>query len=300
MPKVRYATKKFRKGSIGLIKQANAIIEEYAKQGFSLTLRQLYYQFVARGLLANKQTEYKRLGDVINDARIAGLIDWLAIVDRTRHIRGLSHWDKPADIIRGAANQFRVDRWKNQQYRPEIWIEKDALVGVIEGVCNEFDIPYFSCRGYTSQSEMWVASQRLIEHTHGGQTPIIFHFGDHDPSGIDMTRDITDRLNMFMGGIELKRLALNMNQVEEHQPPPNPAKITDTRAKAYIREFGEESWELDALNPTDLASLIREEIESLIDERAWEESDTEQNDGRKTLASISDNYGHVVKFLRGV
>jgi hypothetical protein len=300
MPKVAYAKKKFRRNSLALIKQANEIIAEYSKLGFSLTLRQLYYQFVARGLLANKQTEYKRLGDVINDARVAGLIDWLAIVDRTRYVRSLSHWEKPGDIIRGAANQFRVDRWKNQQYRPEIWIEKDALVGVIEGICNEFDVPYFSCRGYTSQSEMWVAAQRLLEYSRGGQTPIIFHFGDHDPSGIDMTRDITDRLNMFMGGMEVKRLALNMNQVEEHQPPPNPAKLTDTRAKAYIREFGDESWELDALNPTDLADLIRSEIDSLVDDDLWEDTQKEQDYGRKTLDSISRNYNRVVQFLQGV
>lgn len=299
MPKIAYVEKKFRGSSLELINKANAIIEEYAKQGFSLTLRQLYYQFVARDYIKNKQTEYKRLGDVINDARLAGYIDWLAIVDRTRYLRELSHWNKPADIVRGAADQFRVDRWSNQPYRPEIWIEKDALIGVIEGICNEFDVPYFSCRGYTSQSEMWVAAERLRKHAlYHNQTPVIFHFGDHDPSGIDMTRDITDRLNLFMdGGMEVKRLALNMDQVEEHKPPPNFAKITDTRAKAYIAEFGTESWELDALSPTDLADLIRGEIESLIDDDKWAQTNRRQIKGRETLSEIATNYESVVKFL---
>jgi hypothetical protein len=300
MPKIEYVPTKFKKNSLAMVKQANAIIEEYAQQGFSLTLRQIYYQFVARGLLANKQSEYKRLGEVINNARLAGLIDWLAIVDRTRYLRELSHWNTPGAIIRAAADSFKLDRWANQEYRPEIWIEKDALVGIIEGICNEFDVPYFSCRGYTSQSEMWVAAQRLRKHTSKGQTPLIFHFGDHDPSGIDMTRDITDRMNMFTGGIELKRLALNMDQVEEHQPPPNPAKLTDTRATAYIKEFGNESWELDALNPTDLAALIRNEIESLIDYDKWQETEESETKSRDTLNDISENYNRVVEFLKSV
>jgi hypothetical protein len=298
MPKIAYVKKKFRGSSLELIKKANAIIAEYAAQGFSLTLRQLYYQFVARDYIQNKQTEYKRLGDVINDARLAGMIDWLAIVDRTRYLRELSHWNRPADIVRACGDQFRVDRWSNQSYRPEIWIEKDALVGVIERVCNEFDVPYFSCRGYTSQSEMWVAAERLKMHALvNNQTPVIFHFGDHDPSGIDMTRDITDRLNMFMGGIELKRLALNMDQVQEYKPPPNFAKITDSRANAYIAEFGTESWELDALSPTALADLIRGEIESLIDDDKWATTERRQMKGRETLSEIATNYESVVRFL---
>lgn len=298
MPKIAYATKKFRRSSLDMIAKANAIIAEYARQGFSLTLRQLYYQFVARDFIKNEQSEYKRLGDVINDARLAGLIDWLAIVDRTRYLRELSHWGKPSDIIRGAAAQFRVDRWKNQPYRPEVWIEKDALVGVIEGVCQNLDVPFFSCRGYTSQSEMWASAQRLQQYAYSGQTPIIFHFGDHDPSGIDMSRDIMDRLNMFMSDeMEVKRLALNMDQIQEYSPPPNFAKITDTRAKAYIREFGTESWELDALSPTTLANLIEDEIRSLIDEDALKKTEHEQNTGRKTLEKISSDYNRVVRFL---
>lgn len=297
MPKIAYSTKRFRGSSLEIINKANAVITEYAQQGFSLTLRQLYYQFVARGFIDNKLSEYKKLGDVINDARLAGKIDWLAIVDRTRYLRDLPHWGKPSDIIRAGSDQFRVDRWARQPYRPEVWIEKDALVGIIEGVCNELDVPYLSCRGYISQSEMWSSAQRLKNFVRKGQSPVIFHFGDHDPSGIDMTRDIGDRLNMFMGGMEVKRLALNMNQVEEHQPPPNPAKLTDTRAQAYIAEFGNESWELDALDPATLAELIRGEIEALIERDEWEASTQTELDGRENLRDIARHYDSVVDFL---
>ncbi len=197
MPKIKYVDKTFQPDTLALIKRCNAIIAEYAAQGFVLTLRQLYYQLVSRDVIRNRQSEYKRLGSIVSDARLAGLIDWNSIEDRTRDLRKQPEWDNPAEIVD----------------------EKDALVGVIEGVCNELGVPHFSCRGYTSQSEMWVAGQRLRGYVRKKQIPVIFHFGDHDPSGRDMTRDITDRLELFMGGLEVKRLALNMDQVEQYNPP---------------------------------------------------------------------------------
>ena len=264
-----------------------------------LTLRQLYYQLVSRDLIPNTERSYKRVGSIINDARLAGLIDWSAIEDRTRNVRRLSHWDNPADIVETVAKQFRVDMWVGQTYRPEVWIEKDALVGVIEGICHRYDVPFFSCRGYTSQSEMWGASQRMIEHAEGEQVPYILHFGDHDPSGKDMSRDITDRLNMFIGagGLEFKRMALNMDQITQYKPPPNPAKLTDARAAGYIAEFGNSSWELDALEPRVISDLIEGALDDLIDRPVWNRREKEIKKGRQTLQTISDNYVAVEKFL---
>jgi hypothetical protein len=241
MPKIKYQDLAILRNpaKLAVVKQANAIIAEYQAQGFDLTLRQLYYQFVARDLIPNRLQEYKRLGDIINDARLAGLIDWLAIVDRTRNLKDLAHWNDPPEIVDAVAEQFRIDKWRTQPYRVEVWIEKDALVGVIEGVCQDLDVPFFSCRGYTSQSEMWSAAQRLRKHAKGDQTPVILHFGDHDPSGCDMTRDIQDRLRMFIGKhLEVRRLALNMPQVDEYNPPPNPAKISDSRCAAISKSTG--------------------------------------------------------------
>lgn len=290
MPFIEYGTpKKFRTAALAIIETANDIIEEYESQGFILTLRQLYYQFVARALIENTEKSYKRLGGIINDARLAGLIDWFAIEDRTRWLRVESHWSSPNDIVRACANQFQVDRWENQRYRPEVWIEKDALIGVIEGICTEFDIPYFACRGYVSQSEVWASGRRMRRYILNGQTPVMLHFGDHDPSGMDMTRDNDDRLSLFSGDvIDVRRLALNMTQVEQYNPPPNPAKITDSRAKNYILEHGDESWELDALEPSVIADLIREEIEALIDPIGWDESQKRQDDGRARLLEVAE------------
>lgn len=280
-----------------MIDHANTIINEYLAQGFQLTLRQLYYQFVSRDLIPNRQTEYKRLGDIIVEGRMAGLIDWKAIIDRTRNLESLPHWDDPPAILDAVAKQFNLDRWDTQPNRVEVWIEKDALVGVIEGICNRWDVPYFSCRGYTSISEVWEASQRLIRHYRGNnhqegrsQPPIILHFGDHDPSGIDMTRDITDRLRTFGMPMEIRRLALNMDQVDQYDPPPNPAKTTDSRYAGYIQVHGTESWELDALEPRVISDLIDQEIRSLIEPDAWKEATLQQRRNRKQLAELADRW----------
>ena len=299
-----YVCKDFAPKSMVLIDHANEIIEEYQGKGFTLTLRQLYYQFVSRDLLPNQQTEYKRLGSIINDARLAGLIDWEAMEDRTRNLVAPSAWDSPARIIAACASQFATNWWEGQPVYVEAWIEKDALLGVLEAGCRPWQLPYFSCRGYTSASEVWQAARRIGGHIARNQRALILHMGDHDPSGCDMTRDITDRLRLFLGGdglepdaLEVRRIALNMAQVEEYDPPPNPAKLTDSRATGYIAEHGDESWELDALSPEVLAQLIADNIEEAIDTEAWTEAKDRQTAGRRQLRAVSDRWEDVVEFV---
>lgn len=288
MSKILYTLKRFSEKNMAVITTANDIIEEYEAQGYSLTLRQLYYQFVSRDLIPNQMSEYKRLGSIINDARLAGLIDWKAIEDRTRNIQANSHWDGPGEIVEACLDQYQVDKWETQPCRVEVWIEKDALIGVIERVCQKMDVTFFSCRGYTSQSEMWVAGQRLKEYALAGQPPVILHLGDHDPSGIDMTRDIRDRLELFMEGegIQVKRIALNQDQIEKYNPPPNPTKITDSRAAAYMRQYGDKSWELDALEPSVIENLIDKQITVLRDDEAWDEMVALENEHKDALLEV--------------
>jgi hypothetical protein len=297
----QFKIQKFQKATLAVIQQANVIIDEYAERGFTLTLRQLYYQFVARGLVGeNSQREYKRLGAIISDARLAGLVDWDAIEDRTRYVRRLSSWDDPADIINGAAKQYREDLWSGQRWRPEVWIEKDALVGVLEGVCEEYRVPHFPCRGNNSQSAQYEAGKRFVRHLAGGLTPIVLYLGDHDPNGLDMTRDNRDRLAMFAReDVEVRRLALNIDQVRQYDPPPNFAKETDSRFAAYVRQYGTtECWELDALDPAVIAGLVRTAVEGLIDRDAWDTAKVEEQRGRDMLAAASGNWAKVENFLR--
>ncbi len=297
MPRIPYVDFNFRSETIATIRQANEIIAEYREQGFDLTLRQLYYQFVARDLIPNKESEYKRLGSVINDGRLAGLIDWLAISDRTRNLQRNAHWRGPSDIIRDASKQFAIDKWERQDFRVEVWIEKDALVGILESICPDLDVPFFSCRGYTSQSEMWRAAQRLIDYQ---QNVVILHLGDHDPSGIDMSRDIEERLELF-GALEeddeFRRIALNMEQIEEYSPPPNPAKVTDSRFAKYVSRYGGESWELDSMEPTMLAELVSNEIRSYLDPVQWDNDVEKEKRQRTALAEAADNWKEVVQAL---
>ena len=287
---ISYTPRTFKAQALDTIDKATAIIEEYSAAGYDLTLRQLYYQFVARAFIENTERSYKNLGTLINDARMAGLIDWDSIVDRTRNLARNNHWDSPASIIRTAADSYRIDKWEHQQYRIEVWIEKEALAGVLESVCPGLDVNYFSCRGYVSQSEQWRAAMRLLSYHEGGQTPVIVHLGDHDPSGIDMTRDIQDRMNVFGSPVIVERVALNMEQIEELSPPPNPAKLTDSRASGYVQNFGYSSWELDALEPQYISDLITRTVGSMRDDPLWDDAVERENTERKTLRDIADYY----------
>lgn len=301
MAREAFIERKFSAASLATIQQANEIIRSYQAMGFTLTLRQLYYQFVSRDLIANKQTEYKRLGSVVNDARLAGLIDWAAIEDRTRNVRG-GDWgyDDPAEAIDSLARGYSEEFWKDQPRHVEVWIEKDALIGVIEPVCTRWRLPYLGCRGYVSQSEQYAAGKRFARLDREGREPIVLYLGDHDPSGIDMTRDHVDRLAMFARWpVEVKRLALNMPQIEEFDPPPNPAKETDSRSGPYIEQYGESSWELDALPPDVIDRLIEDEIQKLVDHDAWAQSEAKQEESREILTAVSSRWVEVRAFLEG-
>lgn len=297
MTKICYVNKQFRSDSYEIINTANAIIAEYAEQGLSLTLRQLYYRFVTRGL-PNTEKSYNRLGDIINDARLAGLIDWEAIVDRTRHLIQHVVFDEPADAIGTAALSYRRNLWEGQTFRPEVWIEKNALIDVIHGVCSELDVPHFACVGYNSQSEMWEAGQRLIEYKKEGYKPIIMYLGDHDPSGLDMSRDIEDRLTMFTGGpVRVARLALNIGQVEQYNLAPNPAKMSDSRAEDYVRQFGRESWELDALEPQVIIDLVHKAIEDMTDKQTLAKVKAREASELKQLKNITTYWEEVSNYI---
>lgn len=267
-----YVPKTFTKAHQEIIAAVNHIIEEYEEQGFSLTLRQIYYQFVARGWIENKDTEYKRLGNIVSDGRLAGLISWTAIEDRGRNLRGYRTWDSPTKAVKEAREDYKIDMWQNQPWRAEVWVEKAALEGVIGSICGKLRVDFFATRGYNSQSEQWQAGQRFANYIRKGQRPIVFHLGDHDPSGLDMTRDNRDRLGLFAGvPVMVQRLALNMDQIEKYDPPPNPAKTTDGRYEAYRQQYGEESWELDALDPKVIHDLIEDAVLRIRDPKLWGE-----------------------------
>lgn len=282
-----YQAKKFTDEHMKIIGGVNHIIEDHERQGFILTVRQIFYQFVSNGWLPNKQSEYDRLGKIISEGRIAGLISWTAIEDRNRSLRGIETYDSPLDIIEQARASYAIDKWENQHWRPEVWVEKAALEGVVGMMCNKLQVNFFATRGYNSQSEQWRAGQRFASYIRKGQRPIVFHLGDHDPSGIDMTRDNRDRLEMFCGTpVMVVRLALNMNQIEEYNPPPNPAKMKDSRAKEYVRQYGKQSWELDALPPRVIHDLIEKSVKDIRDPDLWDQMVAKEVGHKRLLDGI--------------
>lgn len=287
----------FRESSLATIDKANSIISEYQSAGFTLTLRQLYYQFVARGLLENSKKSYDNLGNTLSKARLCGLVDWDAIEDRTRFLRRPPSWDTPQDILLSVARSYRENPWRNQRTYVEVWIEKDALVGVVEPACNRWRVPYFACRGYTSQSEQYTAGKRLAAQARRKKV-IVFHLGDHDPSGIDMTRDNDDRLAMFSNErVSVRRLALNWDQVEQYDPPPNPTKDTDSRSGDYRDKFGESCWELDALDPTVINDLLEDNIKAQINHEDWEDDLNAERVVRSKLNDLQKSWTRVASFL---
>lgn len=285
-----FVEKAFKPESRRLIAIAEQIMSDYAAQGYDLSLRQLYYQFVARNHLPNSEKSYKNLGNLISDARLAGLLDWEIIKDRGRERVENSHWESPASILNACARQFRIDLWEEQPNRVLVMVEKQALEGVLLPVCQELDVPFMANKGYSSSTALYELGRELNQFL-GEKDIYLLYLGDHDPSGIDMTRDVAERVELFCeGSVETQRLALNMDQVQAYQPPENPAKTTDSRYANYIVKFGESSWELDALEPTVLADLVRNQILSLRDEALWEDAVARQDAMRADLKRMADDY----------
>jgi len=208
---------RFRAHTRALVDHANTIIAEYQAQGFRLTLRQLFYQFVSRDLLENIQKQYRTLQRT--------LVNW-------------AFFRNPAERLEAAARSYREDPWAGQRYRPEVWIEKEALVGVIEAICHEYRVPYLAHKGGNSASAMYEAGKRFADIISQGQIPLVLHLADHDPTGVFMTEDTEERLALYAGQpIEVRRIALTMEQVRRYRPPANFVKEKDKRTPDYVRRF---------------------------------------------------------------
>jgi len=290
-----FVPKRFSAKSQELIIKCDTILEEYRAQGYRLSLRQLYYQLVARDIIPNNLKSYNNVGVLISDARNAGWIDWDMIEDRGREAQYNSHWHSPADILDSAAYGFRIDHWAGQKNYVEVMVEKDALSGILWPVCQKWDVHFTANKGYSSSSAMYEAGERLRHQlrTNNIEKAHIIYLGDHDPSGIDMTRDIEDRLGLYAREeieIVIHRLALNFDQVQMWNPPENPAKVTDSRFASYEAKFGSSSWELDAVEPATLAQLVSEQIVILINQNQWERVSNKQADMINDLKEMAAQY----------
>ena len=278
--------KNIRPATRQLLSQITEVVEEYKGMGYKMTLRQLYYQLVSKDIIPNQQKMYAKLSDMLGDARMCGQVDWDVIEDRVRVPKKPNEWDSIRQIVGAAAAQYRKDRHADQNEYVEVWVEKDALSGVLLPITEKYHVTLMVNRGYSSISAMHDAAKRFEREAEKGKDCHILYLGDHDPSGLDMIRDVSDRLAKFGEDVQVHSIALTMGQIEEHSPPPNPAKVSDPRAGDYIAQHGRVSWELDALRPDTLHELLEKNLEGLIDMGAYEEIIAQEEAEKQRLRDI--------------
>lgn len=265
--KIKFRKAKLGSKNMGLLAKVHQVIAQYDAMGYKLTLRQLYYRLVSKNVVENVVKSYDRLSHILTEGRMGGLIDWNSIEDRIRVPNLVYYNDDVEDAINDAHKHFRLDRQADQDNYIELWVEKDAISNILKRKTHHYGIRLMVNRGYSSTTAMYDAYCRIESAIDRGQQAHILYLGDFDPSGKQMVdEDIPGRLNEAFGtNVNVKPIAITMPQIEEHKPPPNPAKLSDPRAKWYIEQFGDTCFEVDALEPDTLHEVIEEEVESLMD-----------------------------------
>jgi hypothetical protein len=276
-----------------IIENSLEIVKEYEKG--ILTIRGLHYRLVAAGM-TNDLQHYKRVTDAMISARWDGLIDFDTFSDHDRFMIGETEYEDISlvDKIGKAMEQVSLwmtrysrNKWQNQYYYPEVLIEKKALQGVFQSVCEEWDVTLGACKGYPSLTFLYDTANRFIKASGEGYHPIILYFGDYDPSGEDIPRSIKEniiRLGCF--DIEVKRIALMKEQVIDLKLPPAPVKISDTRSAMWT---GLGQVELDAIEPNILQAMCRDAIKNVFDENVADDLHMqEQNEAIQFRSALKD------------
>lgn len=294
--KQEYTARRFTAESEALLEVIDRITRQYMRAGYVMTVRQLYYQLVARNAVRNNIKSYNKIKSLVNDGRLAGRIDWSAIEDRTRGFVRRKRWKNARTLLEHSAKSYHIDMWRGQALRPFVFIEKEALSGVVTGTCHQYDMPMLAARGYPSVSVLReFVLHDFLPTISKGQGVVVLHLGDHDPSGIDMTRDLVDRMAL-LSGIDrgawmVKRIALTIEQVRELNLPTNPAKESDARFRQYRQLYGRHSWELDALSPDYMNDLVKRYArECITNKEAWKERRATIKATQEKLLAIAENW----------
>lgn len=313
--KIKFRNVRLSKDNKLRLDMINTIIRKYQADGYVLTLRQLYYQLVSRDVIPNNVKEYAKLSGLLKEGRMGGIVDWSAIEDRLRKPSSPSAFDSPENVLDAAINQYQLPRMAGQKTYVEVWVEKDALSGVLKRVTKPYHVPILVNRGYSSASAMFDSYVRFKEAYENDQKIRILYLGDFDPSGVDMIRDIHDRIIEFFAGrllneddievhnaseqaeiliddhkldFQIIPIALTKAQIKQYAPPPNPAKRTDPRSQKFIDEHGSTSWEVDALPPEVLNSILENSIRDHINITTYKKVLQQEDIDRKKLESLKD------------
>lgn len=276
-----------------IIQNSIEIVKRYEKG--VLTIRGLHYQLVGIGM-TNTIQHYKRVVEAMIQARWAGQIDFYAFSDHDRTVLGKTDAES-TDVeskienaewaINHYIKNYYKNRWENQPYFPEIWIEKKALQGVFQRPCLDYDVALSPCKGYPSLTFLNEAKDRFQEAKDNGKIPIILYFGDYDPSGEDIPRSIEENFTRFGCPVEVKRIALMEHQVRSWKLPPAPAKTTDSRTANW---GGLGQVELDAVEPKKLMKLVSEAIEEYFDFNLYSELMLQQSEEKEEYKEKIKDY----------
>ena len=276
-----------------LIPYVLKIIGEYEVR---LTIRQIFYRLVSAGVIPNTRSAYNSLDRVISEARKKGVIPFKAIVDRSRNFIGgdVPYYLTPEQYFNGLIENLKtafldydIPFWLNQPIYIEVWLEKDALTGFFKQITDKYRVVLAPCRGYPSLTFLYEGAKRLSRIS---KPKLILYFGDYDMRGIDIQRHITETLENFgLTNFQVRRVALTREQIEVYQLPPNPAKSKDTMFRGWIEKHGNVAWELDALEPKVLMSLIENAILQNIDKPTLNRRNNLLEQNRLRLKSMIEN-----------
>jgi len=260
-----------QKQSSELIAQVRKIIKGY---DFALTLRQIYYQLVARQIIPNQQKYYMKLSRLCVIGRDEGILPEEAFADRLRQVDKPASWLDLADFMATVRRAYKKDKWAEQDVYLEIWTEKDALRGVITPVTYAYDVALLIVRGQVSRTAIYESYERFAEKIEEGKDCYLYYFGDFDPSGLSIYHSLRERIASHGDEgqyINFERIALTPEQIEEYDLPSDPGKQADPNYKRFVAEYGDNVVELDSLPPDALREVVMNCIASHIDPQILEQ-----------------------------
>ena len=276
----------------------DAVWAIFAEFPDAMTSRQAFYQLVSAGHVENCKAGCDRVQRLLLAMRRSGDLAYDRVVDRTRGKLQRASWDGAEDLLVAGAEQFRRNEWTDpaQKVVPMIAIEKQALEAIFEDACAEYGVSLWVTRGYCSESFAFEWSTEIKRLRETGKRVAVAYFGDHDPSGLDIERDVIAKLTRFEAPCEWQRRGLLFSDFDEYGLVRVPvkrgttAKGGDSRAKAYLERFGDTAGELDALRPDVLRERIREAIEEHINWPAWKRLKKNEEVEREGLQLVAGNW----------
>jgi hypothetical protein len=277
-----YRTSPTRRTADQMAELLQAILSIVLPEESAITIRHLFYRLVGLSVIEKTERAYKSLCGHLSHWRKDGEVPWNAFSDSTRWHITPPMFDSLADALTRTKETYRRNLWATQPSYVEVWVEKDAIAGVIDDVTASFGVPLFVCRGFASLSSMYSASRQFKTAQRHGKEVTIFHLGDYDPSG-HAAADAIERTfeNDFDCPINFERIAILPEHITEFDLPTRPTKDSDSRSRSWS---GTESVELDSMPPGVLRELVEDAITSSIDQRAWKELQKIEREEKATLA----------------